>query len=55
MMTNLHQVGTWINSVAVTAICIQAQTANVLTRCLRFRTWRLPFETEAIQMRKYAN
>ena len=21
-----------------TAICIQAQTANVLTRCLRFRT-----------------
>ena len=39
----------------ITAICIQAQTANVLTRCLRFRTWRLPFETEAIQMRKYAN
>ena len=39
----------------LTAICIQAQTANVLTRCLRFRTWRLPFETEAIQMRKYAN
>ena len=21
--------------------------------CLRFTTWRLPFETEAIQMRKY--
>ena len=29
-----------------TAICIQAQTANIFARLFTFETWRLPLETE---------
>ena len=33
----------------VTAICVQAQTANIFARLFTFETGRLPLETEMFQ------
>ena len=33
-------------SIHITAICVQAQTANIFARLFTFETGRLPLETE---------
>ena len=35
-----------LNLMEVTAICVQAQTANIFARLFTFETGRLPLETE---------
>jgi hypothetical protein len=36
----------WIFVKAITAICVQAQTAKIFARLFTFETGRLPLETE---------
>ena len=35
-----------VNDAGITAICVQAQTANIFARLFTFETGRLPLETE---------
>ena len=35
-----------LGRISVTAICVQAQTANIFARLFTFETGRLPLETE---------
>ena len=35
-----------VNLTMLTAICVQAQTANIFARLFTFETGRLPLETE---------